>query len=211
VSKLKDWLGITERKRQRRREEFTHALQQRASQQLPLQLVIGAAGVGQAGWLSTDIELLNLLLPETWAEHLSDDSVDALLAEHVWEHLTPEQGVTAARTCFRFLRPGGHLRVAVPDGCHPDASYITMVEPGGTGDGADDHKVLYTHETFQATFEQAGFEVRLLEYFDAGGEFHRADWSPKEGFIHRSAENDRRNQEGKLVYTSLILDAVKPG
>jgi hypothetical protein len=64
-------------------------------------------------------------------------------AEHVWEHLMPEQGATAARICHRFLRPGGYVRVAVPDGLHPDPKYVEWVRPGGSGLGAWDHTVLH--------------------------------------------------------------------
>jgi predicted SAM-dependent methyltransferase len=127
----------------------------------------------------------------------------------VWEHLTEEDGARAARQCFEYLKPGGYLRVAVPDGFHPDETYIEYVRPGGTGAGADDHKVLYTHKTFAALFERAGFRVELLEYFDSSGEFHFVDWSPEAGTIVRSRRFDDRNAGGTLKYTSIILDAQK--
>lgn len=44
-----------------------------------------------------------------------DGLVDAFLAEHVWEHLSLEDAHRAARNCHEFLRPGGRLRLAVPD------------------------------------------------------------------------------------------------
>jgi predicted SAM-dependent methyltransferase len=47
-----------------------------------------------------------------------------MLAEHVWEHLTEEEGLAAARACFKYLSPGGFLRVVVPDGLHPDPAYV---------------------------------------------------------------------------------------
>ena len=52
--------------------------------------------------------------------------------------------------------------------------------------------------------------VRLLEFYDQRGQFHRRSWSSNDGHIRRSAEHDPRNQDGQLVYTSLILDAIKP-
>jgi len=42
------------------------------------------------------------------------------------------------------------LRVAVPDGFHPNPGYIERVKPGGTGPGAGDHKILYTYRTLSA-------------------------------------------------------------
>lgn len=41
--------------------------------------------------------------------------VDALVAEHVWEHLSLQDAHRATRNCERHLRPGGRLRIAVPD------------------------------------------------------------------------------------------------
>lgn len=40
---------------------------------------------------------------------------DAFVAEHVWEHLSLSDAHVAARNCQRYLRPGGRLRIAVPD------------------------------------------------------------------------------------------------
>jgi len=109
-----------------------------------------------------------------------------------------------------FLKPGGYLRVAVPDGFHPDPEYVEWVRPGGTGPGSDDHKVLYTYATFRDLFEKIGFDVVLHEYFDESGQFHFTDWAPSDGMIERSKRYDSRNANGRLAYTSIILDAVKP-
>ena len=175
----------------------------------PLRIVIGASGIYDAAWIPTEIGVLDMLKPGHWSRVFEENSIDAILAEHVWEHLTPEQGLVAARNCLRFLKPGGYLRVAVPDGFHPDPQYIEWVRTGGSGAGADDHKVLYTCETFRRLFEQAGFEVELLEYFDSAGVFHAIPWDPATGRIHRSQRFDERNENGQLKYTSVILDARK--
>lgn len=176
----------------------------------PLKLVIGASGIYDAGWIPSDIQYLNLLNPHHWTAFFREGSVDAMLAEHVWEHLTVEEGRAAADICFKYLKPEGYLRVAVPDGYHADERYIEHVKPGGTGAGADDHKVLYNYTSFSDVFEQAGFEVHLLEYFDKDRRFHYSDWDPEHGTIIRSRRLDERNRDGKLNYTSLILDAYKP-
>jgi len=153
---------------------------------------------------------LDLLRPSTWSRFFEEESIDAILAEHVWEHLTQEQGMEAARTCYRFLKPGGYVRLAVPDGFHPDPHYIEQVRIGGTGPAAWDHKVLYDFQSISTVFARAGFEVKLLEYFNERGAFHAVDWDPDEGLIHRSRRFDRRNRDKPLTYTSLIIDAMKP-
>jgi predicted SAM-dependent methyltransferase len=109
------------------------------------------------------------------------------------------------------LKAGGYVRAAVPDGMHPDPEYRDAVRPGGTGLGADDHKVLYDHESFRRIFEKVGFSVNLLEYFDKQGEFHFKAWNPHDGMILRSRRHDKRNKAGGLGFTSIILDAIKQG
>jgi predicted SAM-dependent methyltransferase len=176
----------------------------------PLRIVVGAGGLFDPGWIPTDVDVLDILDDAHWRRLFRESSIDAILAEHVWEHLTAEQGLCAARNCYRFLRPGGYLRVAVPDGFHPDPNYIEGVRPGGNGAGAHDHKLLYNHESFRHLFESAGFHVEPLEYFDAAGQFHAIDWDPALGKIDRSRRFDDRNRDGRLVYTSIILDTRKP-
>jgi len=162
------------------------------------------------GWISTSQKSLDMLKEENWQNLFGNRRIGALLAEHVWEHLTPEDGLRAAEMCFAHLAPGGWLRVAVPDGLHPGSEYIQKVRPGGSGAGSDDHKVLYTYVELSNLFGQVGFQVDLLEYFDSNGTFHKKEWSSKEGHIHRSSLNDIRNVHDELVYTSIILDARKP-
>ena len=101
------------------------------------------------------------------------------------------------------------MRIAVPDGFHPDPAYITHVKPGGTGPGADDHKILDTYKSLQDILIQAGYKVELLEYFDEFRVFHQNDWDPKEGYVRRSKKINQRDIRDKLDYSSLIVDAIK--
>jgi predicted SAM-dependent methyltransferase len=174
-----------------------------------VRIVVGSSGIFTPGWIPTEIEYLNLLRPSDWQLFFSPGSLEAVLAEHVWEHLTPAEGATAAKICFDYLRPGGRLRLAIPDGFNPDPDYREWVRPGGTGAGANDHKVLYTHETLGRLLTEVGFKVELLEYFDIAGKFHFTDWDPADGMIHRSRRFDERNSNGRLGYTSLVVDAYK--
>jgi predicted SAM-dependent methyltransferase len=162
------------------------------------------------GWLATEATFVDLLEPDAWLDYFDEASLDAILAEHVWEHLSPDEGARAARTCFQYLRPGGYVRAAVPDGLHPSSNYREWVRPGGVGAGAHDHRVLYTYRTFSEQFEQAGFDVDLLEFFDENGVFHGTDWDEHLGKVHRSRRFDERNTGGTLAYTSIIVDARRP-
>src|SRR3954468_22373780 len=78
-------------------------------------IVIGAGGTSEPGWIPTQAHQLDVTNAVSWACYFEPSSVDALLAEHVWEHLTLDQAKQAAAHCYRHLKPGGYIRVAVPD------------------------------------------------------------------------------------------------
>jgi predicted SAM-dependent methyltransferase len=182
-------------------------LLRKAAKREPIRIVIGASGVHDRGWTPTDIEYLDITEESDWECFFTPASITGMLAEHVWEHLTPFDALQAAHLCRKYLKPNGYLRAAVPDGLRPDPSYIEHVKPGGTGPGADDHKLLYTYRTFKDVFDKIGFRVEILEYFDENGKFHSVDWNPVDGMIYRSRRFDARNKDGELHYTSLIIDA----
>lgn len=47
--------------------------------------------------------------------NFADNSVDFVFTEHCVEHVTPLQGFRFFKECRRILKPGGVLRVIVPD------------------------------------------------------------------------------------------------
>lgn len=192
-----------------KRQYAIYNLKQAASRP-GLKIVVGSSDIYQKGWIPTEIDFLNMLHISDWERFFKQNTIDAIIAEHVWEHLTPEQGYTAAVHCFSYLKPGGHLRIAVPDGFHPKEEYINYVKPGGSGAGADDHKILYTYRSMTEMLQRAGFTVKLLEFFDEEGNFNANSWDAKDGMVWRSKDHDKRNSNGELNYTSLIVDAVKP-
>lgn len=160
-------------------------------------------------WFSTDIDVLNIIKEKDWANLLWFIRLDNIVAEHVWEHLNESDTSAANRNCFKFLKKYGIMRIAVPDGFHPDNNYIDYVKPGGHGAGADDHKILYNYKSMSKKLEESGFKVELLEYWDENGKFHFTEWSDDGGRISRSKRYDDRNVNGELKYTSLIVDAIK--
>jgi|WetSurSiteA1Bulk_404760.scaffolds.fasta_scaffold00655_7 predicted SAM-dependent methyltransferase len=174
-----------------------------------IKVIIGSGGNNLKGWISTDIDQLDITNKEDWLKYFKRANIDVIIAEHVWEHLTEYGAKMAAQNCYNFLKTGGYIRVAVPDGHFPDKEYIKRVKPMGSGPGADDHKVLYNYKTLSGIFVNAGFNVKLLEYWDENGQFHSTSWNAEDGLIRRSSVYDTRNKNGKLEYTSIILDAEK--
>ncbi|MGM7723690.1 class I SAM-dependent methyltransferase [Metabacillus sp. Hm71] len=179
-----------------------------------IKVVIGAGEYNNnPGWIHTQENELNLIDITTWKVRFDKDSLTAILAEHVWEHLSFEEGIEAAKLCYQFLKPGGYIRCAVPDGYFPDKDYQNIVKVGGPGPldhPAASHKIVHTYKSLANMFETAGFTVNLLEYFDETSHFHINEWNGEEGVIFRSKKFDPRNQGDKLVFPSLILDAIKP-
>ena len=173
-----------------------------------LKIIIGSANTKYADWLATNIESLNILKESSFESLLGEKKVDRFLAEHVFEHIDYEDAIVGLKNCNRFMNKGGTIRIAVPDGFHPNPDYIEMVKPGGYGWGSDDHKLLYTYQSLSRVLESAGFEVRLLEYYDEQGEFHYNDWKSEDGHVMRSMRYDKRFHE-PLGYSSLIIDGIK--
>lgn len=184
-------------------------LRDTAKKSTDIKLVVGAAGTAYEGWISTNIDDLNLCKKKDWKMLFRKNSINRILAEHVWEHLTFEEGRSAIANALPYLRVGGRIRLAVPDGFHPDKDYIDMVKPGGNGVGSEDHKLLFNYQLIQKLCESLPCQIKFLEYFDEHGIFNRQNWSPEDGMILRSAEYDRRNKDGQLHYTSLIADIIK--
>ncbi len=193
-----------------KKQQFIKRVLNHKQKGIPLKIVIGAHGVYDKSWIPSEEYILDLLDEKTWQSYFQENEIQCLLGEHVWEHLTFEQGRAAAQLCFKYLAHGGYLRLAVPDGFHKDENYIDYVKPIEQGIGHDDHKILYTIKTFTSVFEQVGFEVKPLEYFNENKKFCFNDWDKNKGMIHRSIRFDRRNIDRQPNYTSIIIDSYKP-
>ena len=81
----------------------------------PLQLNLGCGAVKEIGWVNVDaygdpdvVWDLNVF-PYPWEEN----SVDHIQAKHVFEHLDDWWG--AFVECARIVKPGGTIRIHVPD------------------------------------------------------------------------------------------------
>ena len=176
-----------------------------------LSIIIGASGDSSKGWISTEFSWHDITSQQSWSNFFEPGKVKRILAEHVLEHLSMEEAVRATQNFYKYLEPGGYVRIAVPDGNHSSPEYIENVRPGGIGPGALDHKLLYTFSTLKTLFSSQGFIVEGLEYFSDSGVFISNDWKTEDGMIHRSYLNDERNKGGVNNYTSIIIDAFKPG
>lgn len=172
-------------------------------------LVIGASKISQFGWMPSEQSFLDVSKQEDWSKYFKKNYLRRILAEHVWEHINSKQGKEAIRLCYSYLRKGGLLRIAVPDGYHTSKKYLDQVRPNGPHQETHGHRMLYNIDNLSKRIKEAGFTAIGLEYFDKNGNFHKIPWKESDGMIMRSLENDDRNKNGRINYTSLIVDAFK--
>jgi len=213
--KLKHQLGTRLFKRRAQRELIREVTRRVETGEL-IKLVVGAGSSTSMfgapnsiyeGWILTDHATLNALEKSDWTKVFTAGTISRIFAEHVVEHWTADGLREFLGITGKYLVPGGNLRIAVPDGFHPDGGYIEEVKPGGTGPGSDDHRVLYNYQTLSKIFADENWEYDLLEYFDEHHEFHSKAWNKDNGFVERAEHTDPRNENSPLSYTSLILDA----
>ena len=190
----------------RERRRIRAAVRRKLESGRAVKIIIGAGQTRLEGWITTDVPAFDVRKRGHWRALFPPAAIDRMLAEHVFEHLTREDLSKFLNIASEYLAPGGRVRIAVPDGCHPDADYIRSVAPGGTGVGASDHKSLYTYDLIGELLQEQDFKFELFEYFDAAGQFHQREWREDDGFVSRSADHDERNADGRLNYTSLIVD-----
>ena len=90
-----------------------------------------------------------------------DGSIDEVRASHILEHFGHREAVDVLAEWVRILKPGGLLKVAVPDFDYivqhrsdeiPIESYLM----GGQGDNNDYHKSLYTERKLRDMFRYLG-------------------------------------------------------
>lgn len=108
-------------------------------------------------------------------------SCDALLASHILEHFDKAEGRLFLRECYRILRPGGILALAVPDmdtfitarltGNYAPLggySWIDLNDLMGGGiyeaNAAQRHRYMYSFESLAWALTAEGFEPEAVPF-----------------------------------------------
>ncbi|MGY8679179.1 hypothetical protein Q2941_15460 [Bradyrhizobium sp. UFLA05-153] len=166
---------------------------------------MGAGLTSYSDWIPVEFTDIDATNAQDWRRYFVPDSISNILAEHVWQHMTAEQGLAAARVVHEYLRNGGCFRVAVPDRNHPSPDYYDDSKP----DPRYPRPQGFLRQRLNGRTSHIGRLLRCDTDRVVGGSFNEVPWDDERGHIKRSAHNSPRNTNGKLTYTSLIVDAIK--
>jgi len=96
---------------------------------------------------------------------LHENSVDFIYSSHFFEHLFKDDAASLLKSCARALRPGGTIRVSIPDLAYAVSLYglgrkSEMLDDyffvAGKGSYLARHKYMYDFELIKGVMEEAG-------------------------------------------------------
>ncbi|MFN7889574.1 MAG: class I SAM-dependent methyltransferase [Pirellula sp.] len=159
--------------------------------------------------------VLNLLRPLPFP----NDSVSAIYAGELWEHLKLSDAVKLTAECFRVLQAGGVIRLVVPDGIDFWSKYLALFNEEVKLPIEERSSTRLSNHT--AMFFRDICTERVL--LQSVGHFHKwqydeiqlSDQLRKAGFVDvaRCKFHESRIDDVNLVERSdfLIVEGVKPG
>lgn len=147
-----------------------------------------------SGWINIDIAPI-----QSWAAqynyrfmqmdarqiseyNLQSNSVDCIYTSHFLEHLTFEEGATFLKHCYRAMKPGAVMRIAVPSVKKLVAQYMdgTIAKYDEINDTSSalhgsasklwalmigsDHKAMYDAESLIKVLEATGFKAKEMQF-----------------------------------------------
>lgn len=194
----------------RGRNKIKRLVAQKSKLNLPVKVILGSSNhiILSGDWINTDIPQFDITNARQWNYIFGANKIDNLLAEHVLEHLNHEQLNATFFNAWQYLKSGGRFRIAIPDKNNADPIYQEATRPGGSGPGADDHKVFLDIDTCKKMAEAYSFRIQPLEYCDQNNMFHYNEYDFSEGMIQRSKKNGY-HYSAVPNYTSLIFDLTK--
>lgn len=107
---------------------------------------------------------------------LPSESVDFVYTSHMLEHLPPADGLNCLRECRRVLKPGGVLRIAVPDldklvaaydSSEPEPFLYAIFEANQTR-SKNRHSWHYSSHSMERLTRECGFSGGATREFQLG-------------------------------------------
>lgn len=137
-----------------------------------LRLNLGGGDVPKPGFITVDKKMGG---SDAYPLAYADESVDEIYASHILEHFPYGKRNAVLKDWYRVLKPGGRLRVSVPDALKCAKMLIDgvteLVAPGGEKypfnyerilmggqtDEYDHHGSMYSEDSLWEAFQAAGF------------------------------------------------------
>jgi predicted SAM-dependent methyltransferase len=177
-----------------------------------LNLGSGPRGKADGGWINVDgyrDRNVDICLDFNRRLPFPDGQFEGIFCEHVFEHFDFEQGQALLKECLRVLRPGGRIRIIVPDGEKILRTYLDnpgeLVERRGPDNPfAMDAVNSYFRQRYEHQFI---YDWPLLEH-----QFSRAGFTGIEraGYMSGGPPTDILLDDAKYEWESLYVDAVRP-
>lgn len=126
-----------------------------------IKLNLGAGQTEITGYTAIDRKLGSEAYPLSY----DDNTVDEIRASHILEHFSHQETLDVVRDWARALKPGGVLKIAVPDweklSALMESGHHDLAEAflfGAHTDADDHHGAAFTADKLAAIFEAVGFE-----------------------------------------------------
>ncbi len=141
-----------------------------------MKLHIGCGKRYFKGWTNLDVNtgIADMIDDAAKLTKIADDSCELVYAAHVLEHFGREETLSVLKVWYKKLKPGGILRLSVPDfakvvliyqkGWDLDSRLLGYVT-GGQRDQYDVHKMIFDQKNLTRLLKEAGFKtVRLWDW-----------------------------------------------
>jgi predicted SAM-dependent methyltransferase len=160
-----------------------------------LKLHLGCGYEHKEGWVNIDLFATRADICWDLARGipLADCSVEAILHEHLLEHLNLATGFAFTRECHRVLTPGGVLRIGVPDAGELLDSYSGKADPGWAESRPT--RMLAVQAAFYEHGHRAMYDADTLTLMCRGAGFAEATRRMSgEGWIQPSPDTPDRSK-----------------
>ena len=188
-------------------------------------LHLGAGPNLLEGWFNTDLAPRNrnvCFVDVTKQLPFEDNTFDYIVAEHLIEHLTHQDGLRMLKECYRVLNPAGKIRIGTPDidtvmqlrrpekselqlnyikwhvdGCLPEIGIYRDIFVINSAFSNFGHRFLYDYETLHESLKEAGY-VNIVRC------------KPGESVDKNLCGVDCRAMDEMTSFTNLIIEGTRP-
>lgn len=156
-----------------------------------LKLHLGAGPINLAGWINIDAREashIHLIASNFDLVEFADESLSEIYLCHVLEHFSFDESELLLNNFRRKLKPGGVLRISVPDIDHLISAYkandddlelVKMAFMGGQDYEYNFHKSIYNNALLSRLFVKSGFENPKKWTTEDDFGVNLGDWSNK--------------------------------